>query len=401
MRTEDDAVPDVPISGHCDGRFAEVEEEFARNFAERGDVGAGLCVMVDGATVVDLSGGWTDPAHTRAWRPDTLVDVYSVGKAVVALLALQLVDDGVVGLDDPVASVWPEFADSGKGSATIRHALCHRAGVPAIRREMSDADLWDFAVMTAAVAGTAPWWVPGTRHAYHTNTYGHLVGGIIHRATGELPGTRLRAVADELGADVWFGVPDSEQARCADVVWAPRGGAPPADAATTSHVDRAAPSHDGAAIRSPDDEMVRLSYFNPPGYSSVGVVNSPEWRAAQIPSTNSHATAAGVARIYQGLLEPGHLLSPGLLSEATSPQSVGWCPVLGEEVTFGLGFMPTTPRRQFGPNPSGFGHFGTGGAVGFADPDAGVAFGYVMNHVIPRWQSGRNRALIDALYRAL
>ena len=197
MRTEDDAVPDVPISGHCDGRFAEVEEEFARNFAERGDVGAGLCVMVDGATVVDLSGGWTDPAHTRAWRPDTLVDVYSVGKAMVALLALQLVDDGVVGLDDPVASVWPEFADSGKGSATIRHALCHRAGVPAIRREMSDADLWDFAVMTAAVAGTAPWWVPGTRHAYHTNTYGHLVGGIIHRATGELPGTRLRAVADD------------------------------------------------------------------------------------------------------------------------------------------------------------------------------------------------------------
>jgi len=108
-----------------------------------------------------------------------------------------------------------------------------------------------------------------------------------------------------------------------------------------------------------------------------------------------------VARIYRALLEPGRLLSPGLLAEATSAQSTGWCPVLGEEVTFGLGFKPTSPRRPFGPNPTAFGHFGTGGAVGFADPEAGVAFGYVMNHVIPRWQSSRNRALVDALYRCV
>ena len=141
-----------------------------------------------------------------------------------------------------------------------------------------------------------------------------------------------------------------------------------------------------------------LSYVNPPGYSSMGVANTTAWRRAEVPSTNGHATASGVARIYAALLEPGRLLSPGLLAEAASPQSEGYCPVLGEEVTFGLGFKPTTPRRPFGPNPGSFGHFGTGGAVGFADPHAGVAFGYVMNHVIPRWQSSRNRALIDACY---
>jgi CubicO group peptidase (beta-lactamase class C family) len=145
--------------------------------------------------------------------------------------------------------------------------------------------------------------------------------------------------------------------------------------------------------------MVALGYFNPPGYSSVGVVNRPEWRAAQVPSTNGHGTALGIARIYAALLEPARLLSPSLLAEATRAQSQGYCPVLGEEVTFGLGFKPTVPRRPFGPNPRSFGHFGTGGAVGFADPDAGVAFGYVMNHVIPRWQSSRNRALVDAVYR--
>jgi CubicO group peptidase (beta-lactamase class C family) len=90
-----------------------------------------------------------------------------------------------------------------------------------------------------------------------------------------------------------------------------------------------------------------------------------------------------------------------LLAEATRPQSEGYCPVLGEETVFGLGFKPTSSRRPFGPNPRSFGHFGTGGALGFADPDAGVAFGYVMNHVIPRWQSTRNRALIDAVYQSI
>ena len=107
-----------------------------------------------------------------------------------------------------------------------------------------------------------------------------------------------------------------------------------------------------------------------------------------------------MARLYAALLEPERLLSPEILAEATSAQSVGYCPILHEEVTFGLGFKPTVPRRPFGPNPGSFGHFGTGGAVGFADPAGGVAFGYVMNHVIPRWQSTRNRARIFALFRA-
>jgi CubicO group peptidase (beta-lactamase class C family) len=144
-----------------------------------------------------------------------------------------------------------------------------------------------------------------------------------------------------------------------------------------------------------------MSYFNPPGYCSAGVVNTPEWRRAQVPATNGHGTARGVARIYAALLEPERLLSPALLAEATRPQSEGYCPTLGEDVTFGLGFKPTTARRPFGPNPGSFGHFGTGGALGFADPDAGIAFGYVMNHVIPRWQSTRNRSLMNAVYASM
>ena len=374
----------TPISGTCDARFAAVREEFARNFADRGEVGAGVCIMVDHRIVVDLAGGWADEARSRPWQQDTLVDMYSVGKPLVALLALQLVDQGRVGLDDPIVSVWPEFGTGGKETATMRHALCHRAGVPAIRQPLTNDDLWDWRRMTGALAATEAWWEPGARHAYHTNTYGHLVGEVVRRVSGETSATLLRAVSAPLGADVWFGVPRAEQVRCADVIWAGRdpGAAVPEDL-------------------SGDALMTMLGYVNPPGYSSIGVVNTAAWRGAEIPSTSGHATAGGIARLYDALLQPGRLLSADGLAEAVSPQSEGYCPVLGEEVTFGLGFKPTTPRRPFGPNPGSFGHFGTGGAVGFADPSAGVAFGYAMNHVIPRWQSSRNRALMESLYDSL
>jgi CubicO group peptidase (beta-lactamase class C family) len=185
---------------------------------------------------------------------------------------------------------------------------------------------------------------------------------------------------------VWFGVPTDEQQRCADIVWAPAQPLP------------AVKSFDGLEG---DALMNALAHVNPPGYSSIGLVNTPAWRAAQIGSTSGHASASGLARIYAALLEPGHLVSPELLAYATAPQVEAHCPILGDDVVFGLGFQPTTARRPLGPNPRSFGHFGTGGALGFADPDAGVAFGYAMNHLIPRWQSSRNRALIDAVYGSL
>ena len=379
---------DTPISGYCDQRFTAVQDEFVRNFTDRGELGAAVCVMIDGTTVVDLVGGWADSGRHRAWQRDTLVDFYSVGKAFVALLALQLVDRGLLGLDDPISCFWPEFAAGGKEAATLRHALCHRAGVPAIREPLTNEDLWDWNRMTAALAATQAWWVPGSRHAYHTNTYGHLVGEVVRRVSGESTTTRLAGVAGPLGADVFIGVPPAARTRCAEVVF---------------HAPGLPGSRTAPDVSALDDDarMEMLSYFNPPGYSSMGVVNSPEWRRAEVPSTNGHGTAAGVARLYAALLEPGRLLSADVLDEATKPQSRGFCPILHDEVTFGLGFQPTTPRRPFGPHPRSFGHFGTGGAVGFADPHSGVAFGYVMNDVVPRWQSTRNRALVDELFGVL
>ena len=374
---------EAPVSGWCAPGYHPVRDAFVRNFAEGGEVGAAVHVIRGGEVVVDLVGGWADEARTRPWTPDTIVDVYSVGKGLLSLLVLQLVDAGEIHLDDPVARIWPAFAAGGKDTATVAHALTHRAAVPAVREHLTDEDLFDWERMTTAIAATDAWWVPGERLAYHVNTFGHLHGELVRRVTGQMPGDRLRAVAEPLAADVWFGVPDGEQPRCADVIWAPPDPLPEVS---------------GFEGLEGDVLMSALAHVNPPGYSSIGVVNTARWRSAQIGSTSGHASASGVARIYAAMLEPGRLLTPGLLAEAAAPQASGHCPILGRDVTFGWGFQPTTPARPLGPNSRSFGHFGTGGALGFADPDAMVAFGYVMNHVIPRWQSDRNRALVDALY---
>jgi len=375
---------DAIVEGHCESRFTAVRDAFLGNFNERGEVGAAVAVVVDGVVVCDLWGGLANRESGATWARESLVDFYSAGKPVVATLLLRLIDEGRVDLDSPVAEYWPEFEQHGKGTATVRQALCHQAGVPAIRRTLTNEDLWSWDAMASALAETAPWFEPGSRHVYHTNTYGHLIGEMVRRVDGRLPGFVLRELNETVGADIFCGLGPDELRRCATVIWdSPMSpGSPPIDTESEA-------------------SMIWRGYFNPPGYSSVGVVNSIPWRTSQVPSTNGHGTARGLARFYDALIGPSPVLSAALLAEATSAQSTGPCPVLNQDVTFGLGFQPSTPHRPFGPTPSSFGHFGTGGSVGFADPAEGVAFGYVMNHVIPRWQSTRNRALIGAVYDCL
>jgi CubicO group peptidase (beta-lactamase class C family) len=386
-------VPGIEVHGDVDSRFSPVRDVFRENFA-RGELGAGCAVLLDGRLVVDLWGGWADDARTTPWTADTIVNAYSVGKPLVALAVLQLVASGELELDAPATRWWPELV-AGRHGATVRQILCHRAGVPAVRRRLSNSHLWEWDAMASAVAGTEPWWPPGARHVYHTNTYGFLVGELARRMTGQTPGRWLRErIAAPLDADVAWGVRKSDLLRCADVAW--RG-------------SRASPGDmDWESLRSqPDDKaMIGLSYFNPPGLSGVGVVNTDQWRVAEGPSTKLHATVKGVARVYAALAAGGTfegtvVVDTDVLAEAVRVQSEGWCPVLEREVSFGLGFQPTRADRSFGPNPGSFGHFGTGGSVGFADPGAHLAFGYVMNAVQPRWQNERNRALVDAVYACL
>jgi CubicO group peptidase (beta-lactamase class C family) len=382
-------MPDIPeIRGSCDERFTAVRHAMTRNFREHNELGAAVAVFVEGRPVVDLWAGWADIERTRAWQRDTLVNVFSVGKPMAALSLLVLVDRGQVDIDAPVADYWPEFGTHGKGNVSVRMLLAHQAGLPAVRESLPGLVMYDWELMTSALAREQPWWAPGTRHGYHVNTFGFLAGEIVRRVSGSTLGDFFREeIAERLAADFHFGVAAEEDGRIADC-----------------HFASGDPLNTGGANER--GLLLQRAYFNPPGISGVGTVNTREWRAAQIPSTNGHATARAVARIYSALVCQSDasgvsLLRQPALEEAIAEASSGPDFVLGRPSRFGLGFQLTQPERPLGPNPRSFGHFGAGGSLGFADPDTQLAFAYVMNRPGSRWQDPRNRALISAVYASL
>lgn len=360
------------IEGTVDGRFEGLREAFAANFEEHGERGGALCVRIDGRVVVDLWGG-------QGWQPDSLVNVFSVGKGVTAIVMARLAGRGLIDVAKPVARYWPEFGAAQKDTCTVAELLSHQAGVPAIRRPLPQGAIFDHTFMAETLAAEAPWWEPGTGHGYHVNTFGFLTGELVRRVTGTTLGT---IVNDEIGrGDVFVGLPAAQFHRVIDFQW-------PTTPAT-AYQDKAEPN------------MAHNAYFNPPGLSGDGTVNTDAWRSAEIPSANTHASARGIARIYADLLA-GQLVSTHALKEATTEQVYGNDLVLQRPTRFGLGFQLTHPQRPLGPNPEAFGHFGAGGSLGFADPKAGIAFGYVTSTMSGAgWQSPRNRALINALYTSL
>jgi CubicO group peptidase (beta-lactamase class C family) len=381
------------VHGHCDSRFSAVRTAFEENFRDRGELGAAVAVTVDGVTVVDLWGGWADPARTRPWERDTLVNVWSTTKGPVALCAHILADRGLLDLDAPVATYWPEFAAAGKEKVLVRHLLSHRAGLTGPREPHSFADLCDWELTTARLAATEPWWEPGTRSGYHALTYGHLVGEVVRRISGLRPGAFLeREVTGPLGIDFTIGLPEREAGRAATLVHAP-----------------AAPSSEQAAVFSQLTPAALAALTNP----AVGAkeAGTPEWRAAEIPAANGHGTARAVAALYGVLAGRGTYGGHRVLSAEAAErvrEGQGACRdlVLGAgfdgETEAGLGLWLSGPHGSYGPNPRAFGHDGFGGSCGLADPEAGVSLGYVMNRMGPRIADDpRKMALVEAVYSAL
>jgi len=387
----------APVHGTCDARFAPVRDAFAENFAEEDEVGAGVAVFLDGRCVAELWGGFIDRETRRPWQRDTLVNAYSVGKGVTAMLALGLVEEGALALDAPVAERWPEFGCAGKQAATLRHCLSHRAGLPAIRERLPAEDAFDWHRVVDGLAATRPFWEPGSDHGYHVNTYGFLVGELVCRATGRRFGEALRErLTGALEADYWIGLPASEHGRVAPIDspaarWTVNPDQVEADVLNMN----GDPEH---------DLMIKHAYFNPPGLSGTGTVNTAAWREAEVPSTNGHGTALGVARLYDAFVRgtlPGKGVGPGLSEEARRIHSDGEDRVLGRPSRFGLGFQLAQPARPLGPSPRAFGHYGYGGSLGFADPEAQLAFAYLMNRPGDRWQTPRSGRLVDAVYGCL
>jgi len=368
----------MKIEGSFEKGFEAVAAAFERNFAERGEVGAAVCVYQGGRAVVDLWAGLADREAGRAWQRDTMVVTNSTTKGFTATVAHLLVERGLLDLDAPVAAYWPEFAANGKQDIPVRWVLSHRAGIPALdpAPELADIVAWTPAV--AAVARQKPIWAPGTAHGYHNQTFGWMVGEIVRRITGKTIG-RFYAdeIASPLGIDFWIGLPPAQRHRVATSY----------SASSPSRLDHA-------------PELTRRVL----GGWTTRQMNLAALQEAEVPSSNGIGTAHAIARHYAALIgEVGgaRILEPRTLAAACEVQSDGPDRVFGAHTRCGLGFA-LPPSLGVASGPRSFGHAGSGGSLGFADPAAPIAFGYVPNQMggLPMGDA-RTRSLVEALYRCL
>ncbi|MGY3361862.1 CubicO group peptidase (beta-lactamase class C family) [Bradyrhizobium sp. GM0.4] len=250
------------VQGHCDPRFCEVLYVFAGNFEQRGELGASVCISVEGETVVDLWGGLRSPGGA-AWEEDTLCMVFSCTKGASALCAHVAADRNLLDLDAPITRYWPEFAQNGKEEARVSMMLDHSVGLPTLHEPTPEGAAYDYAYMCERIAAELPFWKPGTRNGYHAFTFSWTVGEMVRRSTQRRLGRFFAdEVAGPLGLDFWIGLPEREEHRVAPVVLA--------KADTNSRIMRAAM----ADVAGPAAKLVNsMGNFN---------ANTREARAAEL-----------------------------------------------------------------------------------------------------------------------
>ncbi|MEW1550843.1 serine hydrolase domain-containing protein [Streptomyces tsukubensis] len=416
------------VRGTVADGFEPVREAFVRNFEQRGERGAAVAVYRDGHKVVDLWAGTRDvdggPGPAGAgdgpgsgagsppgsppgspsgsppgapWAVDTAQIVRSVTKGVAAAVVLLLHQRGRIDLDAPVGTYWPEFKAAGKERVLVRHLLSHRAGLPALDRPLTPAEAIDGVSGPAALAAQAPAWQPGTDHGYHAQTYGWLLAELVPRVTGRSIGRWVaEEIARPLGLDFWLGLPAEEAHRVGRI----------------GPVEEPPPVRSGGLALRPK-RSVADAYRDPDSLTrrAFGVIaplpdeNAPEYRAAELPASGGISTARALARFYAsviGAVDGGpRLFAPATLTLARTEESAGPDRVLVVPTRYGLGFMLHGPAAPL-LGPGSFGHPGRGGSLGFADPDTGIAFGYVTNGLRTGVTADpRAQALVRAVRSAL
>ena len=387
----------VAVHGFCAPEFGEVADAFARNFADYGELGAAVSICVDGTPVVDLWGGTADRDSGKPWAEDTMVVVFSATKGMAATCMHMLAERGLLDFDAPVAEYWPEFAANGKAAITVAMALSHQAGVPIWQAQLPSGAFHDFDLVARMLAEEAPVWEPGTTHGYHPVTIGVIEGEIVRRLTGKSIGTFLHEeVAEPLGADIWIGLPESEEHRVATLYVGERDPRAPMMRKLTS-----------------DPDWFGWRFIDNVGGDRENI-NLRARHAAEIPAAGGIATARGLARLYaplscDGAVDGVRLLQPSSLPAMREVRSASDRDVLLRiPTTFTLGLSKTWGDRRLGSGQyvilgkDAFGTPGMGGSIGFADTDARMSFGYVMNqHGSGVGLNERGQGLIDAAYRAV
>lgn len=385
------------IHGDVDGGYGPVMDAFRANFEDRGDLGAGCTVYADGRLVVDLWGGTADRRTWTPWAHDTAAVIFSCTKGVLAICAYQLVQDGRLCLDEPIATYWPEFAHAGKAATTVRDALSHRSGLPALERDLTAADVLGWDAVIAAIEEQRPLFRPSDGYFYHAMTYGWVLGEVIRRVTGRTPGEYLRQrLAEPLGLAMWIGLPAD---RRASVAWME----PPLPDPDTEQARAAAAV---IAANPLIERSLTMAAYPFPASGGLVSFNDPALQAAEIPGANGISTAWSLARLYAACVSEvdgvGPLLTAASLDDAMVVRSAG--PQLSgmpdDGGRWGSGFQVASPPFTPMLGPGSLGHAGAGGQLGFADREHRVGFAYLSNQM-GGYGDARATALTEALGRVL
>jgi len=352
----------ITINGYVAPGFEAVADAMKANFEAGNEIGAAFALFEKGEKRVDIWAGLADRAGTKDWQEDTLIPVFSTGKAVSAIVAAYAVDQGWLSYDTPLADLWPEFGAHGKARVTFGDALSHQAGLPGFTQEMEPSDWFDRDLIEARLAAMEPMWPLGEGSGYHPITFGFLADAAIRRADpqGRTIGGLLREViAGPRGIDVHIGLPEALHGRAADHVLPPR------------------PPHLGTMNAEKQAAFLKA-------WSSPGRRGTAEWRTAEFPAANAHATARGLAELMGvfangGLLQGERLLGEAVTSEAMKIRVAGEDRVLPFDIAFGAGVKVNRDSGWFGPEPKAVGHYGFGGSCAFADRVTGLSGAYVMN----------------------
>jgi CubicO group peptidase (beta-lactamase class C family) len=387
---------DAIIGGNVEPGFEAVQEAFTRNFEDGRETGAAFCLHVHGRKVVELHGGTFERQGDRPYDRDTLQLVFSSTKGATAACANLLAQRGQLDLQAPVARYWPEFARGGKQDIPVLYLLTHQAGLPAVDAALTATEVQAWEPAVAALAAQTPFWDPGSAHGYHAVSYGFLVGEVIRRVTGRTVGTFFaQEIADPLGLEFWIGLPDAQEHRVSPLTG---GVLPAADVG-------------GGDTGFATTLLARALNFGG-AFSESGWANQRAWHAAEVPAANGITNAVSLSRLYAGLIgtveggpsEP--ILSRDQVDQARTVRTFGPDQVFSSvgfemEQHIGQGFWVASPFAPFGGAGS-FGHTGAGGSYGFADPENGLAVGYVMNKMSTGVTADpRSRRLVSACYDAV
>lgn len=373
------------IQGTYDPQFSAMADLLSANVDSGADVGASIAVTLDGNMVVDIWSGWFDESKTIPWQSDTITNVWSSTKTVTSLAALVLVDRGDLDVFKPVAHYWPEFAAKSKGAIEVRHLLSHTSGVSGWEQPVEVVDLYDWEKSTSMLAAQAPWWEPGSASGYHDRSFGHLVGEVIRRITGQKLGEFVaNEIAGPLGADFHIGLDPSQFHRVSNVI--PFQGPLPIDLVT---------DHDSVSYKTLSGPA-----WEPPASWTA------EWRQADIGAANGHGNARSLARLLSvvacgGEIDGSHLLSPSTCDLIFQEQSNGVDLVLGVPLRFGIGYALKNEIIPYLPNGRVCTWGGWGGSVIVVDRDRRLTVSYVMNRMEGGLGGKRGPDLVRAAYAAL